>query len=50
MDSNSVILHSEKVPKPERVRYGWANHPVCTLFNQEGLPAGPFEMKIASVP
>jgi len=24
------------------VRYGWANNPVCNLYNKEGLPASPF--------
>jgi sialate O-acetylesterase len=31
-----------------RVRYGWADSPVCTLFDLAGLPAGPFELPITS--
>ena len=27
---------------PIAVRYGWATHPVCNLYNREGLPASPF--------
>jgi sialate O-acetylesterase len=50
LDGPRVLLKCEAVPAPERVRYGWANHPVCNLFNREGLPAGPFEMKVAVAP
>jgi sialate O-acetylesterase len=38
----TVVVTSEKVDAPEAVRYGWANHPVCNLFNRDGLPASPF--------
>jgi sialate O-acetylesterase len=31
---------------PTRVRYGWADSPVCTLFDRNGLPAGPFDVRI----
>ena len=30
------------MPQPVAVRYGWANNPVCNLYNKEGLPASPF--------
>ena len=33
-------------PTPVRVRYGWADSPVVTLFDGAGLPAGPFEIPI----
>ncbi len=39
-----------KVPaglSPRRVRYCWADSPVCTLFDRSGLPAGPFELAIS---
>ncbi|MBN2181891.1 MAG: hypothetical protein JW715_08240 [Sedimentisphaerales bacterium] len=39
---NTVVLGSEKVSKPEAVRYGWADNPQCNLYNKEGLPASPF--------
>jgi len=29
-----------------RVRFCWADAPVCTLFDRAGLPAGPFELPI----
>jgi sialate O-acetylesterase len=30
------------VPQPVAVRFGWADHPVVNLWNQNGLPATPF--------
>jgi sialate O-acetylesterase len=38
----TVVVSSEMVPEPVHVRYGWADHPVCNLFNRDGLPASPF--------
>lgn len=37
-----VVVSSDAVAEPIAVRYGWADHPVCNLFNREGLPASPF--------
>ena len=39
---DTVVLTSPQVDAPIAVRYGWANHPLCNLFNREGLPASPF--------
>lgn len=39
---DTVEVSSAEVEKPEAVRYGWADHPVCNLFNKDGLPASPF--------
>lgn len=39
---STVHVWSDKVPQPVAVRYGWADHPVCNLYNQAGLPAFPF--------
>lgn len=40
---SSVVVWSERVPKPVAVRYAWANNPEgCNLYNEEGLPASPF--------
>jgi sialate O-acetylesterase len=33
---------------PTRVRYCWADSPVCTLYDRAGLPAGPFEIELTS--
>lgn len=37
-----VVLTSPEVPEPVAARYGWANNPVCNLYNKAGLPAPPF--------
>jgi sialate O-acetylesterase len=42
IDGGKVIVQNEAVSKPAAVRYAWANNPKATLFNKEGLPAGPF--------
>ena len=42
IDGDEVIVSSPEVPYPVAVRYGWAENPVCNLFNAEGLPAYPF--------
>ncbi len=42
IDGTAVILSSPRVKAPVAVRYGWADCPVCTLYNAAGLPAEPF--------
>ena len=42
IDGSTVVLASPKVTDPRTVRYGWADNPVCTLYNAAGLPAVPF--------
>ena len=42
---DEVVLRAP-VANPVRVRYGWADSPVVTLFDGAGLPAGPFEIEI----
>ena len=37
-----IVVSSASVPAPKAVRYGWANNPVSTLYNEAGLPASPF--------
>lgn len=39
---NKVIVSSPELKTPVAVRYAWADNPECNLFNQAGLPAGPF--------
>lgn len=43
---NDVILRAPNASTATRVRYGWADSPVVTLFDGAGLPAGPFELLI----
>ncbi|MFT4590162.1 MAG: sialate O-acetylesterase [Candidatus Binatia bacterium] len=39
---DTVEVSHADIAKPESVRYGWADYPVCNLFNKDGLPASPF--------
>ena len=39
---DTVVVTSTAVAEPIAVRFGWANHPLCNLFNRDGLPASPF--------
>lgn len=40
--NNSVIVQSDKVKAPTKVRYAWKNTDQATLFNQANLPASTF--------
>lgn len=42
INGDEVVVSSKEVPDPVAVRYGWADNPVCNLFNSVGLPAYPF--------
>lgn len=42
IEVDKVVVSSKEVNEPIAVRYGWANNPVCNLYNKEGLPASPF--------
>jgi sialate O-acetylesterase len=37
-----VVVSCPEVEFPIAVRYGWANNPICNLYNSVGLPASPF--------
>ena len=39
---DEVRVSSDKVDRPQAVRYGWSNNPWVNLYNAEGLPAEPF--------
>jgi sialate O-acetylesterase len=41
-----VVLDASEVPSATRVRYCWADAPICTLADGSGLPAPPFELEI----
>lgn len=44
---DQVVVYSDAVPDPRYVRYAWADNPVhANLYNQEGLPASPFEIEV----
>ncbi|HRU04399.1 MAG TPA: sialate O-acetylesterase [Candidatus Brocadiia bacterium] len=42
IDGADVVVWSDEVKEPAAVRYAWANNPVWSLMNKEGLPASPF--------
>jgi len=43
IEGDRVVVWSDSVPDPVAVRYAWANNPeAANLYNEEGLPAGPF--------
>lgn len=42
IDGETVVVRCPSVAAPLRVRYAWADHPECNLYNAAGLPAGPF--------
>ena len=42
-----VVLHAQSpADSVTRVRYCWADSPICTLYDQAGLPAGPFQLTL----
>jgi len=42
IEGQTIIVSSEKMSEPVAVRYGWADNPICNLYNKEGLPVSPF--------
>ena len=46
LDGNRVVLDATQLPAPTRVRYCWADSPICTLYDESSLPAGPFELSL----
>jgi sialate O-acetylesterase len=42
IDGETVVVSSPQVAEPVAVRYAWADNPVVSLYNAEGLPASPF--------
>ncbi|MBN7818946.1 sialate O-acetylesterase [Bowmanella yangjiangensis] len=51
IEGHRVRVWSKQVKDPAKVRYGWQDNPQdANLYNQEGLPASPFEVDIAIPP
>ncbi|HET7777529.1 MAG TPA: sialate O-acetylesterase [Rudaea sp.] len=44
--ADEVILRASNATSATRVRYGWGDSPIVTLFDGAGLPAGPFEIPL----
>ena len=38
----TITVSSDKVPNPVAVRYGWADNPVCNVYDNARLPLTPF--------
>ena len=46
IDGTSVIVTSDKVNNPVKVRYAWQNNPTCNLFSKSGLPVSGLEFDV----
>jgi sialate O-acetylesterase len=47
IEATTVAIDDSGAAAPAtRVRYCWGAGPVCTLYDESGLPAGPFELEI----
>ena len=46
IDGTRVVLDAASLAAATRVRYCWADSPVCTLFDSARLPAGPFQIEV----
>jgi sialate O-acetylesterase len=42
----SGVVHLEDPAAATRVRFCWADSPLCNLYDTTGLPVGPFEMEV----
>lgn len=49
LEGDAVLLGSPlPIAQVTRVRYCWADTPICTLYDQSGLPAGPFQLSVGA--
>lgn len=46
-DGDEIIVGSETVADPVKIRYAWANNPTVAIFNTAGLPAAPFQKPVS---
>lgn len=46
IQGHRVVLTGANAATAARVRFCWADSPVCTLFDEARLPAGPFEIDV----
>jgi sialate O-acetylesterase len=46
LQGQGVLLKSANAGSATRVRYCWADSPVCTLYDEAPLPAGPFQIEV----
>eukprot|EP01120_Amphizonella_sp_Union-15-10_P017193 TRINITY_DN947_c0_g1_i5.p1 TRINITY_DN947_c0_g1~~TRINITY_DN947_c0_g1_i5.p1 ORF type:complete len:494 (+),score=91.72 TRINITY_DN947_c0_g1_i5:100-1581(+) len=50
LDRDRILVRATITGRVYGVRYGWANYPIATLYNKEGLPAVPFAFPNPVVP
>ncbi len=46
IDGQTLVVHSDQVNDPVRIRFSWSDTATAILFNLEGLPATPFSAEI----
>ena len=46
IENEQVVVSSPGVSHPKVVRYAWADNPVASLYNRDGLPASPFRTDV----
>jgi sialate O-acetylesterase len=46
IDNDRIVLMEERPETITRVRYCWADSPICTLYDTSRLPVGPFEIEV----
>jgi sialate O-acetylesterase len=46
IEGNRVMLTGGNAASATRVRFCWADSPVCTLYDEAQLPAGPFQIEV----
>ncbi len=46
LQGDRVLLSTEEVADPKRVRFCWADSPLCNLYDGAGLPVVPFEIEV----
>ncbi|WP_369824014.1 sialate O-acetylesterase [Reichenbachiella sp. 5M10] len=47
IENNQIVLSSDEINQPIYVRYAWQDNPMdVNFYNQEGLPASPFQTQL----
>jgi sialate O-acetylesterase len=44
--AGEILLTESPIAPATRVRFCWADAPLCNLFDTQGLPVGPFEIAV----
>lgn len=42
INTNTIEVWCDAIPKPVAVRYAWADNPICNVFSSDDLPLTPF--------